>query len=123
MKRWSIHIALILVFLAIYLNIGFALGYYYYTNIAGHDYRSASVLAKTLGGHCWLFSMSPSSLWGAELSVSIIWPLLMFVSVIAWIMHVIYWIAALFISAFLSGLYWLGWLIFFGGLAKLLGIL
>ena len=45
-----------LVFLTLYFNIGWGLGYYLHYNVDTKTFESASWHAKLLGGHCVFFA-------------------------------------------------------------------
>ena len=110
--------------LAIYLNIGWALGTYYHNNI---DYIDRSEL-KTIPAKFWagsdLLPMNTAgsdtpesqrmSLLEEQVISSIIWPLFVITTLISWVIKII----SIVFTAFL----WLLKLIFWGGLARLLGL-
>jgi len=99
--------------LAIYLNIGWGLGYYYHHNIDTQRFESASWHAKLLAGHCVFFAKDETAakevgkhnLFMARVVCSFGWPFVLALSAISWIGHFAFWIFKL---------------IFWGGLIKLI---
>lgn len=105
-----------IVLLTFYLNIGWGLGYYFHTYVFNTDYRTASLFAQALGGHCLLMSFKGlEDLWRDGVVFSFIWPVYLVMSLVSWIIHLIWWV--------LLGIWYLLvvilWLVFAGGLFKL----
>lgn len=94
------------VFLTIYLNIGWGLGYYFYHNIDTKTFESASWHAKLLGGHGTFFAKDEAGIKTAKeegpfkeggslehkVWLSFFWPIILLVSIFSWIVHVVFWI-------------------------------
>mgnify|MGYP001577337897 CR=1 FL=1 len=105
LKKLS-KIAFWVALVTLYLNIGWGLGYYYHYNIFTKKFESASWHAKLLGGHCALFALDKETnqklddrrhYWGNSLSgdqarASIVWPLILLISLGSWIGHIAFWI-------------------------------
>lgn len=104
-------IAFWLVFLTLYLNIGWGLGYYFHYSIETKTFESASWHAKLLVGHN-LFANNEDEIkaakergpWETEVLSSIFWPFLLLVFFVCWIVYIAFWILKF---------------IFWGGLFKL----
>lgn len=106
-------IAFWLVFLTLYFNIGWGLGYYYHYNVDTQTFESASWHSKLLGGHCAFFadnadkaeSRKQKSILLNEVLFSFIWPFVLLASLLSWVGHFAFWIFRF---------------IFIGGLVKLI---
>ncbi len=92
-------IAFWLVFLTLYFNIGWGLGYYVHFNLDANTFESAPWHAKLLAGHCALFEKEAykielSKKRGAlqtEIIFSLIWPIVLFISLCGWVGHFVWW--------------------------------
>jgi len=104
-------IALLVVLVILYFNIGYVLHYYYTENIVCHDFKTASATAKLLGGHCLFFAISPcadptdqekqNSEATGWLLFFLVWPAPILISLVSWAFHIVYWTLKFF---FLGGL-------------------
>lgn len=112
MRKWM-NIGLFLLGLAVYLNIGWVIGTYYYDNI---NFVNPSEIEtdteKFMAGPNVLFNYDKSlkhqnTKIGEQIMYSVLWPILIIFIIICWIFY---------------GLYFLLLLIFAGGIAKLLGL-
>lgn len=100
--------AMILVAGAIYLNVGWAIGTYYHNYIFGHEPQtfwqqvwSAKGVVSNLPGN-----NTPVPLYHDQILFALFWPFQFCILLIMWCFHAMEWC------------FWL----FFGGIAKLLGV-
>ncbi|MDP1629278.1 MAG: hypothetical protein Q8L57_01515 [bacterium] len=102
----------VLVLLTIYLNFGWVLGTYYHKHIYTQDPKNFSLSQHILTGG-WDILARDSALKGErsllyrQITFSLLWPIPLLAVVISWVAWIIY--------HFL-------WLIFAGGVAKIIGI-
>lgn len=106
--RWLLSqftaVLIIIAAVAVYLNIGWAIGAYHGAYIIGHA-------PQTFWQQVWagwggfLAGGLPAQPWD-QILIMFLWPLLVLLALGSWVVY---------------GLYWLSWLIFAGGIAKLLG--
>ena len=99
-------IAIVIALVAVYLNIGWAMGTYYHYNILGHEPQN--FVQKIFCGGWTVFSYAQkSTLLGDQIFGMLVWPILLLFSFGSWLCY---------------GIYYFLWLIFAGGIAKLLGL-
>ena len=96
---------LVVVLLAVYLNIGWTIGAYYETNILPHKPQTTWQTVWA-GGFGFLAGNNPDA-GGFPIIAMLLWPTIVLIWLGSWLVF---------------GLYYLGWLIFAGGLAKLVGL-
>lgn len=111
MSKWM-NMGLFLFGLAVYLNIGWVIGTYNYDNIKVVNPSEIDTAAeKFMAGPNILFNYGtlkhPDNKLGEQIVCSILWPIIILFIIICWIFY---------------GLYFLFFLIFVGGIAKLLGL-
>jgi len=105
---------LIIVGLTVYLNTGWALGTYHYNNVSHKSVESRNIFDKFLAGPGYRAHPPGTAVEGHQVSLfrnqvttSFIWPIVILMITSSWIIY--------------FG-YYLLWLIFAGGIAKLLGL-
>lgn len=86
--------------LTVYLNIGWALGTYYHNDIFGHKPQTLTQKVLCGGGEFFAIVASNSPLLTNQCTIMFFWPILLSGVLFTWVI----------------------WLIFAGGVAKLLGI-
>lgn len=101
---------IIVVLLALYLNIGWVLGTYYHNHVL---YQQPQTIAQTMAGGGWGYMSNVQSerehysLITNQIVFMLFWPLLMLFIAGSWVF---------------KGVCYILWLIFAGGVAKLLGL-
>ena len=119
---WGWKAVVIILGVAIYLNIGWAFGGYYYENV--HYVSPRTATAKVVAGGLGLFSQTEMSQdvrhsrTGDQVMLSIIWPVLISCIAVSWFIFGVWKLGAF--AALV--VYRLLWLIFAGGIAKTLGV-
>lgn len=107
-KRISVaKIVKIVVYVAVYLNIGWALGTYYHYNIM---YQKPQTFIQTIAAGGWEFFSNFKTLYSLitdQILWMLFWPL---------------WICSIVVTWILKGISYFLWLVFAGGIAKLLGV-
>ncbi|MFY9461610.1 MAG: hypothetical protein WAP51_00210 [Candidatus Sungiibacteriota bacterium] len=98
---WALFVA----FLAIYLNIGWALGTYF-NGISGKPVET-SWQKFWHGGFGGMVAEPITHPLGSQIAAMFLWPVLLLITVADWVFY---------------GIYLILWLIFAGGLAKLVGL-
>ncbi|HEY4523890.1 MAG TPA: hypothetical protein VJK04_03410 [Candidatus Paceibacterota bacterium] len=121
MNESSIFIALIVlgvIALAFYLNIGWALGTYFHVYIFGM--KPETFWQKMWGGGYTIWNYPPhmNSLRFDQILVSICLPLHLIIIVASWLVYILVYI----INRLLRFIIFILWLIFAGGIVKLLKI-
>ncbi len=105
-------ILLVVIGIAVYFNIGWVIGNYYYSNVFYTPPSQHTPFAKVFAGSWSVLSDSipltqiPNKLAVVSI-VSVFWPLFLAFSSVTWVIYFIYYLL---------------WLIFAGGGAKLLGL-
>lgn len=108
-KLWLVILGII--GLAAYLNIGWAMGTYFYDNVDSPQAQT-TMSAKILAGpEGWVSRDSHKTKMQRQVVFSILWPLAICAIIGMWVLWTIGYIFVLFL-----------WLIFAGGIAKLTGI-
>mgnify|MGYP001580620174 FL=1 len=103
--RNFVNLFFILVALTIYLNIGWTIGAYYETNILPHKPQTTWQTVWA-GGFGFLAGNNPDA-GGFPIIAMLLWPTIVLIWLCSWLVF---------------GLYYLGWLVFAGGVGKLLGL-
>lgn len=109
-----LKIGLFLFGLALYLNIGWVIGTYNYHITYVNPSEIESVTDKFMAGPNLIFNhhtLENQHKKIDQISYSVLWPVMIFFTIICWIFYGLYY-----------GLCFLSWLIFGGGIAKLLGL-
>lgn len=114
MKRKILKGVLLVAIIAVYLNIGWALGTYYYYHISGQEPQT---LVQKILSNPLMREAPVNSLLVNQLSMMLLWPLVIFLSLVVWLLYAL----SSIVSLVVSGIKWLFWLIFAGGIAKILG--
>ncbi len=117
MAGWK-KVVLAVIILAVYLNIGWALGTYYHNSIFQKTPAELSFgqhIIAGWGGDNTVFTKGECSMSVAQVLFSLFWPLVpVFLVLISWCAAGIYYAS--------WGVYYTLWFIFAGGGAKLLGL-
>lgn len=110
MKRKAFKILLFVALAALYLNIGWTLGTYYHNHVL---YNAPETIAQTIakGAGSFLSPSDISSLLYDQLLLMFVWPFITVLVAGSWILAGLFYVG-----------YYLLWLVFGGGIAKLLGV-
>lgn len=109
MERKIPRIAMWVAIIAVYLNIGWALGTYYHNNIFNHPPQTVAQQVLSGAGH-FLTNQTQqhTSLLEDQTVMMFFWPVMILLVVIgSWLGY---------------ALYWLLWLVFAGGIVKIFGV-